>query len=160
MDDRRLHHLSRRLRVGGRLAWGGEISKAPSISVGLLVGELVGPCWSREAAGAIPGCDYKEVAGAGHIGIVTHPDDTVGHLVQFFRTAPFTRLTGGSEVPLQPIVRDWNPGGVRSRRASDRQELPSVSYFHWRRRVVAAARRSLSGRDRVFDVLSMSTSDV
>jgi len=42
------------------------------------------PRYAREAAAAIPGCDYKEVAGAGHIGIITHPEDTVGHLVQFF----------------------------------------------------------------------------
>jgi pimeloyl-ACP methyl ester carboxylesterase len=42
------------------------------------------PRYAREAAAAIPGCDYKEVAGAGHIGIVTHSEDTVDLLVQFF----------------------------------------------------------------------------
>ena len=42
------------------------------------------PRYAREAAAAIPGCEYREVPGAGHIGIVTHAEETVGHLVEFF----------------------------------------------------------------------------
>jgi pimeloyl-ACP methyl ester carboxylesterase len=42
------------------------------------------PHYAREASAAIPGCEYREVAGSGHIGIVTHPQETVGHLVEFF----------------------------------------------------------------------------
>jgi pimeloyl-ACP methyl ester carboxylesterase len=42
------------------------------------------PRYAREAAASIPGCEYREVAGSGHIGIVTHPEQTVGHLIEFF----------------------------------------------------------------------------
>jgi pimeloyl-ACP methyl ester carboxylesterase len=42
------------------------------------------PRYAREAADAIPGCDYREVRGSGHIGIVTHAEEVVGHLVAFF----------------------------------------------------------------------------
>jgi thioesterase CepJ len=40
---------------------------------------------AREAAASIPGCDYREVAGAGHLGIMTHADEVARHLVEFFR---------------------------------------------------------------------------
>jgi pimeloyl-ACP methyl ester carboxylesterase len=42
------------------------------------------PRAARSAAEAIPGCLYREVAGAGHLGILTHTDEVVGHLVEFF----------------------------------------------------------------------------
>jgi pimeloyl-ACP methyl ester carboxylesterase len=42
------------------------------------------PRYARQAAEAIPGCEYREVTGSGHIGIVTHPEETVGYLVEFF----------------------------------------------------------------------------
>jgi pimeloyl-ACP methyl ester carboxylesterase len=42
------------------------------------------PRYAREAAETIPGCAYREVAGAGHLGIVTHADEVVRHLVDFF----------------------------------------------------------------------------
>jgi thioesterase CepJ len=42
------------------------------------------PRYAREAAAAIPGCDYREVAGAGHIGIVTHAGEVARHLIDFF----------------------------------------------------------------------------
>ena len=42
------------------------------------------PRYARQAAGAIAGCEYREVAGAGHIGIVTHPDEVALHLTDFF----------------------------------------------------------------------------
>ena len=38
----------------------------------------------RQAAEAIPGCDYREVAGSGHIGIVTHTPEVAEHLIAFF----------------------------------------------------------------------------
>jgi len=41
------------------------------------------PARAREAARAIPGARYAEVAGAGHLGIVTHADAVAGHLVGF-----------------------------------------------------------------------------
>jgi thioesterase CepJ len=42
------------------------------------------PRYARQAAEAIPGCDYREVAGAGHIGILTHADEVARHLLEFF----------------------------------------------------------------------------
>ncbi len=46
------------------------------------------PRYVREAAAAIPGCDYREVAAAGHLGIMTHVGHVVRHLDEFF-----TRVT-------------------------------------------------------------------
>ncbi len=37
-----------------------------------------------EAAEAIAGCEYGEIGGAGHIGIVTHPEEVARLLVDFF----------------------------------------------------------------------------
>ncbi len=45
------------------------------------------PRYARAAAEAIPGCAYREVAGAGHIGILTHVDEVARHLVEFFGRA-------------------------------------------------------------------------
>ena len=42
------------------------------------------PRYARQAAEAIPGCDYREIAGSGHIGILTHADEVARHLVEFF----------------------------------------------------------------------------
>jgi pimeloyl-ACP methyl ester carboxylesterase len=42
------------------------------------------PRYAREAAEAIPGCDYREIAGAGHIGFLTHADECARHLIEFF----------------------------------------------------------------------------
>ncbi len=42
------------------------------------------PRYARLAAEAIPGCDYREIAGSGHIGIITHADEVARHLVEFF----------------------------------------------------------------------------
>jgi pimeloyl-ACP methyl ester carboxylesterase len=42
------------------------------------------PRYAREAAAAIPGCEYREVGGAGHIGIVTHAGEVARHLTEFF----------------------------------------------------------------------------
>jgi len=39
---------------------------------------------ARLAASIIPGCEYREIAGSGHIGIVTHADEVADHLVAFF----------------------------------------------------------------------------
>jgi pimeloyl-ACP methyl ester carboxylesterase len=36
------------------------------------------------AAEAIPGCAYHEVAGSGHIGILTHAEQVAKALVEFF----------------------------------------------------------------------------
>jgi hypothetical protein len=32
----------------------------------------------------MPGCAYREVAGSGHIGILTHPDAVAAYLIEFF----------------------------------------------------------------------------
>jgi pimeloyl-ACP methyl ester carboxylesterase len=39
---------------------------------------------ARQAAEIIPDCEYREVMGSGHIGIVTHPDAVAAHLIDFF----------------------------------------------------------------------------
>ncbi len=45
------------------------------------------PRYARLAADAIPGCDYREVAGSGHIGIITHAEEVAGYLIEFFARA-------------------------------------------------------------------------
>ena len=45
------------------------------------------PRYARQAAGIIPGCQYREVAGSGHIGIVTHTDEVARYLIEFFGPA-------------------------------------------------------------------------
>ena len=42
------------------------------------------PRYARQAAETIPGCEYREIAGAGHIGILTHADEVARNLVEFF----------------------------------------------------------------------------
>jgi pimeloyl-ACP methyl ester carboxylesterase len=42
------------------------------------------PRYARQAADSIPGCTYREVAGSGHLGIMTHVGDVAGHLIDFF----------------------------------------------------------------------------
>ncbi len=42
------------------------------------------PRYARAAAGVIPGCVYREVAGAGHLGIITHAGEVARHLLEFF----------------------------------------------------------------------------
>jgi thioesterase CepJ len=42
------------------------------------------PRYARLAAEAIPGCTYREVAGSGHIGILTHADTVADYLTEFF----------------------------------------------------------------------------
>ncbi|HVT41483.1 MAG TPA: alpha/beta fold hydrolase [Acidimicrobiales bacterium] len=42
------------------------------------------PRYARQAAEAIPGCAYKEVADAGHLGIMTHAGEVSRHLAEFF----------------------------------------------------------------------------
>ena len=39
---------------------------------------------ARLAAEAIPGCEYREVAGSGHIGILTHAEQVAAYLIEFF----------------------------------------------------------------------------
>jgi pimeloyl-ACP methyl ester carboxylesterase len=45
------------------------------------------PEYARMASQAIPGCQYREIAGSGHIGIITHPDEVARHLIEFFEGA-------------------------------------------------------------------------
>ena len=45
------------------------------------------PRYARQAAETIPGCAYREVTGAGHLGFVTHADEVARHLVEFFAAA-------------------------------------------------------------------------
>jgi pimeloyl-ACP methyl ester carboxylesterase len=42
------------------------------------------PRYARAAAAAIPDCEYQEIAGSGHIGIITHSDVVARHLIEFF----------------------------------------------------------------------------
>jgi pimeloyl-ACP methyl ester carboxylesterase len=42
------------------------------------------PDKARQAAAAIPQCEYREIAGSGHIGIVTHAGEVAEHLIEFF----------------------------------------------------------------------------
>jgi pimeloyl-ACP methyl ester carboxylesterase len=44
------------------------------------------PARAREAADIIPGAQYHEIAGAGHIGIITHVDQVAAALVDYFAT--------------------------------------------------------------------------
>jgi pimeloyl-ACP methyl ester carboxylesterase len=74
------------------LAWSSDPARTtrwPEISVPCLVLAFEydvdsPPEKARHAASVIPGCEYREVAGAGHIGIITHADDVARHLVDFF----------------------------------------------------------------------------
>jgi pimeloyl-ACP methyl ester carboxylesterase len=42
------------------------------------------PRYAREAADSIPGCSYREIAGSGHLGIMTHVAEVAAHLIEFF----------------------------------------------------------------------------
>lgn len=42
------------------------------------------PAKARVAAETIPGCEYKEIMGSGHIGIITHAGEVSAHLIDFF----------------------------------------------------------------------------
>jgi pimeloyl-ACP methyl ester carboxylesterase len=42
------------------------------------------PDKARQAASIIPRCEYREIAGSGHIGIVTHAAEVAAHLISFF----------------------------------------------------------------------------
>jgi pimeloyl-ACP methyl ester carboxylesterase len=42
------------------------------------------PRYAREAAESIPGASYREVAGSGHLGIMTHVAEVADHLIEFF----------------------------------------------------------------------------
>ena len=74
------------------LAWSSDpvrTTRWPEISVPCLVLAFEHdvdspPEKARQAAAVIPGCEYREVAGAGHLGIVTHADDVARHLIDFF----------------------------------------------------------------------------
>jgi pimeloyl-ACP methyl ester carboxylesterase len=41
------------------------------------------PRYARQAADAIPGAEYVEIAGSGHIGIITHHEAVAAHLIEF-----------------------------------------------------------------------------
>ena len=42
------------------------------------------PRYARAAAEAIPGCVYREVEDAGHLGIITHAGEVARHMLEFF----------------------------------------------------------------------------
>ncbi len=42
------------------------------------------PRYARGAAETIPGCVYREVEGAGHLGIITHAGEVARYLLEFF----------------------------------------------------------------------------
>jgi pimeloyl-ACP methyl ester carboxylesterase len=42
------------------------------------------PRYARQASEAIASCAYREIAGAGHLGFLTHAGETAQHLVEFF----------------------------------------------------------------------------
>jgi pimeloyl-ACP methyl ester carboxylesterase len=50
---------------------------------------------AREAAESIAGCQYAEVAGSGHIGIITHTAEVAAFLVEFFGRS----VTGSAAAP-------------------------------------------------------------
>jgi len=74
------------------LAWSTDPSRTtrwPEVSVPCLVLAFEHdvdspPAYARQASEIIPGCQYVEIAGSGHIGIVTHPDEVAHHLIDFF----------------------------------------------------------------------------
>jgi thioesterase CepJ len=74
------------------LAWSTDPARTtrwPEISVPCLVLAFEHdvdspPEKARQAAATIPGCAYGEIAGSGHIGIVTHVDQVANHLIAFF----------------------------------------------------------------------------
>jgi pimeloyl-ACP methyl ester carboxylesterase len=45
------------------------------------------PDKARRASEIIPGCEYREIMGSGHIGIVTHAGEVSAHLIDFFDRA-------------------------------------------------------------------------
>jgi pimeloyl-ACP methyl ester carboxylesterase len=74
------------------LAWSTDPSRTtrwPEIAVPCLIVAFEHdvdspPEKARRAAGIIPGCEYQEIAGSGHLGIVTHADQVADHLIAFF----------------------------------------------------------------------------
>jgi pimeloyl-ACP methyl ester carboxylesterase len=74
------------------LAWSSDPARTtrwPEISVPCLVLAFEHdvdspPEKARLAAETIPGCEYVEVMGSGHIGIITHAGEVAAHLIQFF----------------------------------------------------------------------------
>lgn len=74
------------------LAWSTDPARTtawPSLSVPCLVVAFEHdvdspPAKARAAADAIPGARYVEIAGASHLGIMTHVDAVAGALVEFF----------------------------------------------------------------------------
>ena len=42
------------------------------------------PRYARQASETIPGCDYREVGDAGHLGFITHADEVARILIEFF----------------------------------------------------------------------------
>ena len=73
------------------LAWSTDPARTtrwPEISVPCLVLAFEHdvdspPEKARQAASIIPGCEFREIAGAGHIGIVTHAGQVAEHLISF-----------------------------------------------------------------------------
>ena len=45
------------------------------------------PDKARRASEIIPDCEYREIMGSGHIGIVTHAGEVSAHLIDFFDRA-------------------------------------------------------------------------
>lgn len=74
------------------LAWSTDPSRTtrwPEIAVPCLIVAFEHdvdspPEKARQAAGIIPGCEYQEIAGSGHLGIVTHAEEVADHLIEFF----------------------------------------------------------------------------
>jgi len=74
------------------LAWSTDPSRTtrwPEIAVPCLIVAFEHdvdspPEKARRAAGIIPGCEYQEIAGSGHLGIVTHAEEVADHLIEFF----------------------------------------------------------------------------
>ena len=60
------------------------------------------PRYARQAAEAIPGCGYREIAGAGHLGIVTHADEVAQHLDRVLRPHLTRRSDGRRGEPIAP----------------------------------------------------------
>jgi pimeloyl-ACP methyl ester carboxylesterase len=74
------------------LAWSTDPSRTvrwPEIAVPCLVLAFEHdvdspPEKARHAASVIPDCQYREIMGSGHIGIITHTEEVAAHLIDFF----------------------------------------------------------------------------
>ena len=99
------------------------------------------PRYARQAAEAIPGCEYREVAGAGHIGILTHADEVARILIEFFARSSH-RLNGAGRGSSQSMTRPADSSGwSRSQRSAKGHHGTTVRCSERARSSTARTRR-------------------